>query len=71
MSHKDSHNQQESNELANPNPGKCPITGQEIKPNITTTYKDKLYGFCCKECIPKFQENPDKYLGIKEDHSQH
>ena len=33
----------------------------EIDPAVTYVYKGKTYGFCCKDCIPKFKSNPEKY----------
>ena len=34
----------------------------EIDPKVTVEYKGKTIGFCCKDCIPKFQADPDKYM---------
>jgi len=28
----------------------------------TTTYKDKVIGFCCDDCIDEFKKNPEKYM---------
>ena len=33
-----------------------------IDPEVTYQYKDKLVGFCCKDCIPEFKKDPEKYL---------
>lgn len=42
---------------------KCPVMGSDVDKGVTTvTYKDKVYGFCCKGCIKKFADNPEKYL---------
>jgi len=42
---------------------KCPVMGKAVDTKVTTvTYKDKVYGFCCKSCIKKFANNPEKYL---------
>ena len=42
---------------------KCPVMGEAVDKKVTTvTYKDKVYGFCCKGCIKKFAANPEKYL---------
>jgi P-type Cu+ transporter len=41
----------------------CPVMGKAVDKKVTTvTYKDKVYGFCCKSCIKKFAANPEKYL---------
>lgn len=37
-------------------------SGNEIDPRVTIVYGGKTYGFCCKECIPKFQKEPAKYI---------
>lgn len=40
----------------------CPVMGEEVDPDVkTVTYNDKVYGFCCKSCIKKFSNNPEKY----------
>ena len=28
----------------------------------TVEYKGKTIGFCCEDCIPKFQADPEKYM---------
>ena len=28
----------------------------------TVVYKGKTIGFCCDDCIPKFQKDPEKYM---------
>jgi P-type Cu+ transporter len=41
----------------------CPVMNKAVDKKVTTvTYKDKVYGFCCKSCIKKFAANPEKYL---------
>ncbi|MBI4245525.1 MAG: YHS domain-containing protein [Planctomycetes bacterium] len=49
-------------QFSNPTPGKCPVMGGDINPSLTVEYQNKTYAFCCKQCIPKFDENPTKYL---------
>ena len=34
----------------------------EVDPKVTTTYQDKVVGFCCEDCIPKFEKDPEKYM---------
>ena len=34
-----------------------------VDPTVkTTTYKGKVVGFCCEDCIKKFDANPDLYM---------
>jgi YHS domain-containing protein len=41
---------------------KCPISGEAVDPKgKTVTYKGKTVGFCCDDCIEKFNKEPDKY----------
>ena len=40
----------------------CPIQGDKVDPKVKTVkYNGKEYGFCCDDCIAKFQNNPAKY----------
>ena len=41
----------------------CAVNHDEkIDPSVTTVYNGKVVGFCCPDCIPMFQKNPEKYL---------
>jgi YHS domain-containing protein len=41
----------------------CPIDREHaVDPTVTTTYKGKVVGFCCEDCIKKFDLDPDAYL---------
>ncbi|MEW6506189.1 MAG: YHS domain-containing protein [Bacteroidota bacterium] len=41
----------------------CPVLGRPVNPKLKPiVYNGKTYGFCCKVCPPKFQENPEKYI---------
>ena len=41
---------------------KCPVSGEDVNPKgKTVTYKGKVVGFCCDDCIEKFNKDPDKY----------
>ncbi|KAF0153549.1 MAG: hypothetical protein FD143_81 [Ignavibacteria bacterium] len=41
----------------------CPVLGRPVNPKLKPiVYKEKAYGFCCKVCPPKFQDNPEKYI---------
>jgi YHS domain-containing protein len=33
-----------------------------VDPAVTVEYKGKVIGFCCKDCVPKFKEDPEKYM---------
>jgi YHS domain-containing protein len=37
-------------------------TKDEVDPDVTVEYKGKIIGFCCKDCIPKFKAEPEKYM---------
>jgi len=44
----------------------CPVTGEQfkiIKDNPHSIYKGKYYYFCCPSCKPKFDADPEKYIG--------
>jgi YHS domain-containing protein len=44
----------------------CVVSGEELggmgEP-VTYDYKGTTVKFCCKDCIPKFEKEPDRYLG--------
>ena len=40
---------------------KCPITGEDVDPKVTTVYESKTVGFCCADCIKAFKKDPAKY----------
>ena len=44
----------------------CPVTGTKIasaaKAYAKETYKGKTYYFCCPECKPAFDKNPEKVI---------
>jgi YHS domain-containing protein len=34
-----------------------------VDPSVpTVTYKGKVIGFCCEDCIPKFNKDPEFYM---------
>jgi YHS domain-containing protein len=42
---------------------KCPISGDDVDPKgKTVTYKGKTIGFCCDDCVEKFNKDPEKYM---------
>ena len=43
----------------------CIVTDNKLGsmgPPITNTYRGQDVKFCCKPCIKKFYQNPDKYM---------
>lgn len=41
----------------------CAVMGEhKIDPEVTVAHAGKTIGFCCEDCIPKFKEEPAKYL---------
>jgi YHS domain-containing protein len=45
-----------------------PVCGMEVNPNTTffvNTYRGKIYHFCSKGCLQKFEEVPHRYLNVK------
>jgi P-type Cu+ transporter len=42
----------------------CPVMVDPINPNIFVVYKGRTIYFCCPECPPKFNADPEKYLKI-------
>ena len=40
----------------------CPVMGGNIEKTIFADHKGKRVYFCCKMCIAKFEEEPEKYM---------
>ncbi len=40
----------------------CPVEGGPINKDIYTVYKGKKVYFCCAECKPIFEKDPEKYI---------
>ena len=40
----------------------CPVSTEEVDPEVTYTYKGKTYAFCCNNCLKKFKKDPEKYI---------
>ena len=40
----------------------CPVMGEPVDKNIFVEYNGRKIYFCCKDCVKKFEENPEKYL---------
>ncbi|MGC8833368.1 MAG: YHS domain-containing protein [Armatimonadota bacterium] len=49
----------------------CPVMGTKVASIADaagkSVYKGKVYYFCCPECKPKFDKNPEKYIHNKVD----
>ncbi|MCR4417790.1 MAG: YHS domain-containing protein [Ignavibacteria bacterium] len=43
----------------------CVVTGEEADPELKMEYKGETYYFCCKKCMKKFKDNPEKYIKSK------
>ena len=42
---------------------KCAVMPQDdVDPAVTLEYRGKIIGFCCKDCIPDFKKDPEKYM---------
>ncbi|MGD0077761.1 MAG: YHS domain-containing protein [Sedimentisphaerales bacterium] len=41
----------------------CPVSGKPINKEYSTQYKGKTVYFCCPNCKPAFEKNPEKYVG--------
>ncbi len=41
---------------------KCPIKGTDVVAGRTVEYKKQLIGFCCADCVAKFEGDPEKYI---------
>ena len=40
----------------------CPVMGGQINKEIYADYQGQRVYFCCEACLPKFKEDPEKYL---------
>ena len=55
----------------------CPIMGEDVNKELTTTWNGKTIGFCCAECLPEWDklsddEKTDKLASAgKEAHGDH
>jgi hypothetical protein len=50
-------------ELLKPVNTTCPVAGTPIVEGFAIVHKGKVIGFCCRHCIGKFLEEPEKYEG--------
>ena len=40
----------------------CPVMGGKVNKKIYVDHEGKRVYFCCRGCVAKFKENPEKYL---------
>lgn len=43
----------------------CLVTGDDLDDmdeRVSTVYQGQIFEFCCKPCLKKFNENPNKYV---------
>jgi YHS domain-containing protein len=40
----------------------CPVSTEDVDGEITHEYKGKTYALCCKSCLKKFKQDPEKYI---------
>ena len=45
---------------------KCPVSGDDADPKLTSDYKGRTVAFCCEECAKDFEKTPTKYLASLE-----
>jgi YHS domain-containing protein len=50
--------------IGNPDPGFCPVMGDEIDPesNFPVAYQGKRYILCCEDCVKRFNKDPEKWV---------
>lgn len=41
----------------------CPVSGKPVDANFAIVFKGKVVGFCCRDCIGQFLEEPAKFEG--------
>lgn len=40
----------------------CPVSGEDVDPEVTYTYNGNTYALCCNKCLKKFKADPEKYI---------
>jgi len=40
----------------------CPVSSEEIDDPVLVEYSGKVYAVCCKSCLKKFKNDPEKYI---------
>ena len=39
----------------------CPVSGEDIDPDVFVEYKGKRINVCCNKCLKKVKESPDEW----------
>ena len=45
----------------------CLLSGDKVSGKHFAEYQGKRYGFCCNQCIKKFNKDPGKYIAALEE----
>ncbi len=40
----------------------CPVQGGKVNKDLYVDYQGQRVYFCCQECLPIFNKNPERYL---------
>lgn len=40
----------------------CPVSQEEVDPEITYEYEGKTYAVCCNNCLKRLKSDPEKYI---------
>jgi Cu+-exporting ATPase len=40
----------------------CPVTGEPVDPAVHVEHAGKTVYFCCRDCVSKFEADPDAYM---------
>jgi YHS domain-containing protein len=40
----------------------CPVSGEDVDPEVIYVYNGKTYALCCNKCLKKFKADPEKYI---------
>lgn len=40
----------------------CPVMGHPVNPEIFVEHEGRKVYFCCRQCIPEFEADPDRFL---------
>ncbi len=40
----------------------CPVSGDEVNPEVSYVHEGRRYHFCCAGCIKKFKKKPAQYI---------
>lgn len=48
--------------VAKPVNSKCPMSGKPVDAEKVAVYKGETIGFCCGNCLKKFQADPAKHI---------